>query len=490
MADQVKAYVPGFEYDVFVSYSHANNSEGWVSKFRQKLDARLKERVPPGATFFRDADSLQGNDDLTPKIVGGIRNTAVLVAVVSRSYLTRPWCQRECDEFKAANAKRGLNGCIFPVRYDDVSPAEFQKFVGEKLGYEFFAKSPDDKYADTLDPESDVFKAKMNILRMEIGAKLEELKAQVIDTPGAVKPGVPDASRSAPTLFLAEPAPGLGDHADQLTSFLKAFRCEVVRPGERFYELENYESTFAAGLRRSLVFVQLLGRKFDPHDDDAVQSWDRWQFLQALAVGLPTLRWFNKYDKDGKEIDLQKLDADHREFVTQPGIWDCDPQRFRDLIRTNVEKRYHDLRQQQRGAGVDSPQPLIVLRADRSDRAFAEEIGEMLRQLDCDWLRVPDKNVTSLEDFAKKYAANGMLVVYRTCPGEWVLARLQELRKFLKTDFGRRWACGLWRAPEDDEDALSCSVDGLFVIEPRNQQRLEEFVAQLRTRISSNEVIA
>ncbi len=42
MADQVKAYVPGFEYDVFISYSHANNSDGWVSKFRQKLDVRLK----------------------------------------------------------------------------------------------------------------------------------------------------------------------------------------------------------------------------------------------------------------------------------------------------------------------------------------------------------------------------------------------------------------------------------------------------------------
>ena len=214
------------------------------------------------------------------------------------------------------------------------------------------------------------------------------------------------------------------------------------------------------------------------------------QLLQAQAAGLPTLRWFNKYDKDGKEIDLQKLDADHREFVTQPGIWDCDPQRFRDLIRTDVEKRYHDQRQQQRGEGVDRPQPLIVLRAERSDKAFAEEIGQTLRQLDFDWLRVPDKDVSSLEDFAKEYAANGMLVVYRACPGKWVLARLQELRKFLKTDFGRRWACGLWRAPEDDEDAMACSVEGLFVIEPRNQQHLEKFVAQLRARISSNEVIA
>ena len=126
-------YVPGFDYDVFISYSHANNAERWVSKFREKLDARLKERVPPGATFFRDAESVQGNEELTPEILGGIRKTAVLVAIVSRAYVTRPWCQKECLEFMAANAERGSNSRIFPVRYDDVSPAEYQKFVGEKL---------------------------------------------------------------------------------------------------------------------------------------------------------------------------------------------------------------------------------------------------------------------------------------------------------------------------------------------------------------------
>ncbi|MCL4203182.1 MAG: TIR domain-containing protein [Pirellulaceae bacterium] len=486
----MEPYVPGFDSDVFISYSQANNHAGWITKFRQQLEARLKERVPPGAVFFRDTDSLQGNDDLTPEITRSIRSTAVLVAVVSRSYVTRPWCQKECLEFQAANADRGLTGRIFPVRYDDVSPAEFQKFVGEKLGYEFFAKSPEDKYVDALEPESDAFRTKMNILRMEIGAKLEELKTQPADVPSVAEAEFSPQLSSRPTVFLAEPAPGLGDHADQLTSYLRAFQWEVVRPGDRFYELDNYESTFVTGLRRSLVFVQLLGRKFDPHDDDDVQSWDRWQYLQAQAAGLPSLRWFNKFDKDGKEIDLQKLDADHRDFVTQVGIWDCDPQRFRGLVRTEVESRFHNLRQQERAAGLEGPKPLVVLRADRNDKAFAEEIGQTLRQLSCDALRVPDKEFTSLEDFAKKYAAHGLLVVYRTCPGTWMLARLQELRSFLTTDFGRRWACALWRAPEDEEDSLSCWVDGLLVIEPRKQQCLQEFVAQLQTRIHRSEVSA
>ena len=82
-------------------------------------------------------------------------------------------------------------------------------------------------------------------------------------------------------------------------------------------------------------------------------------------------------------------------------------------------------------------------------------------------------------EFAVDVAANGLVVIYRSCPGSWLLARLQELRKFLKTEFGRQWACGLWRAPEDTDEALSCSVDGLYVIETGNTQQITDFVSKL-----------
>jgi hypothetical protein len=470
------SYVPGYEYDVFVSYAHANDQEGWVSTFRQKLEARLKERVPPGATFFHDTGTLRGNDDLTPTLVSGIRGSAVLVMIVSRSYVKSAWCLKECKEFLAANAQRGTRGRIFVVRYDDISPAEFQQFAGEKLGYEFFAN--DGKYNATLDPEHALFKTRMNELREEIGARLEEFQRHE-------EPRRPDESNAVeetklrPAAFIAAPARGLGGFADQLASWLNGFQYDVVRPGDRFYEAGNYESTFIAGLQRSLVFVQLLGRRFDPCEDDRIQSWDQWQFRQAQAAGIPTLRWFNKYDQEGNEIDLDKLDADHRTFVTQNGVWDCDAHRFREIVRTEIETRFHDLRQQQRLSGADGAQPLIVLRADRSDNQFADRIGDDLRKLDCDSIRVPDGHVSSLEEFAADCAANGLLVIYRSCPGKWVLTRLQELRKFLKSDFGRRWACGLWRAPDDEDEALSCSVDGLFVC----PQDLQEFVSAVRHRL-------
>lgn len=499
-------YVPGYQYDVFISYSHLNNGEGWVNKFRAKLEARLKERLPEGFELFRDREELPGNAELTPEITDAVRHTAVLVPVVSHGFLKSRWCRQECEEFLKACATRGVRDCVFPVRYDDVDPVEYRKVVGERVGYEFFARGEDDKYTDTLQVGSRGFQQSLNTLRVEIARQLVELKTRadseamrpgaIAGASAAVPGGAGDATlpRSSavapwvagggagPTVFLAAPSPGLDDVADQFVSFLRGYDIEVIRPEPRFYQFAGYEGAFDAGLNRALVFVQLLGRRFDPHPDDAVQSWDRWQFLRAEAARLPSFRWFNKHNRDGSEIDVQQLDADHRAFVRQPGVWDFQPGQFRELVRTEVVQRFHDLRQARRNPGGKDWQPLIVLRAERSDQAVADEIGATLRGLKCDWLRVPDKAVGSFEDFVAQYAGNGLLVVYRACPGHWVLTRLQELRKFLQTEMGRRWACGLWRAPANDEDTLNCSMDGLFLIEPRDPRQLEQFVAAMRLR--------
>jgi hypothetical protein len=487
----VTPFVPNCECDIFISYSHANNHEDWISIFRKKLEDRLRERVPPGVQVFFDTNSIQGNADLTPEITQTIRKTAILVPIISRSYLTRPWCIRECEEFLAATKDHPVKGRIFPVRYDDVSPAEYQKVLGEKIGYEFYAKSVEDKYEKELDPHSDLFKARLNTLRMEIGAKLEAIKHEAESSApsrcSSVPTTQPPRPTSIPTLFLAEPAPGLADHRDQLVSFFKGIGFEVLRPGERFQEQQNFEGLYTTSLRQADVFVQVLGRKFLPSDDDAVPSWDQWQFQKAQKEGKPTFRWFNKYGHDGNEIDLAKLDADHRAFVTEAGVWNCDLKRFFDIVRAEIEQRHHARRQREIALTPNGPRPHVVLRSDRVDKRAAEEIGERLSQLQCDWTRVSDKDIQSLEEFAKEFIANGVLVVYRACAGKWVLTRLQELRKFLSTEVGRRWACALWRAPVDEEDAISCSVDGVHIIKPEHPERLTEFVGRVRASIGELE---
>ena len=491
------AHSSGYRYDVFLSYSHANNTEDWVTRFEEKLTARLRERLSNDVAVFRDKLRLHGNEELTPSLREAVTSAAVFVPIISRNYLTRPYCLLECQAFLAANA--GRKGCIFPVRYDDVSPAEFQRVLGGELfGYEFFGPAGSGPALSEFDTGSTEFKYALLALRDDIGRRIEQFTQPVAppvtvadsgsSTPSNSPPAVESSDSSPPpaerpTVLLAEPPPALAKQRDELANFLRnGFHIEVVLPGAGFHEADDFEPRFAASVQQADLFVQLLGRSFVAHPDEDLQSWDRWQHQQAESAGKPSLRWFSKFDSKGGAISLEKLDATHRDFVTLAGTWDCDFEKFKQLVCEEAQRLCLERRQQQllTSNTAGESKPLVVIRTDRSDREFADQLGGTLARLQCDWTRVGDKEVESLEQFAAEFAANGLLVVYRSCPGKWVLKRLQELRGFLRSHHGRRWACGLWKEPLDDDDPLSCSLDGLVVIDPRNSTTLEQFVGAMR----------
>ncbi|MCY2996361.1 MAG: TIR domain-containing protein [Planctomycetota bacterium] len=478
------AFVSGCDHDVFISYSRANNHADWVTRFHKQLEARLRERVSAEIDVFRDPE-LSGNQGLTDELKRRLRSSAVVVAVVSRSYLQRPWCQLEIDEFRKAAGQRGVTGCIFPVRYDDVRPAEFQHLLGNDfLGYEFCGPVDDSGPVVEFAADNEPFKRALLKLRNEIAGQLEQLQSRAAPSPSEdQRQGLlPTAALSdRPVVFLAEPPRALAAQRDELAAFLKeGFGMDTIQPGANFHERDGYAEWYTGELGRADLFVQLLGRQFEPHDDEAIHSWDRWQHQQAVAAGRPIQRWFNKFDKQGHPLDLQDLDANQRQFVTESGVWDHDFKKFKDRVRDEVQRLALDRRQRSRASQSGGAKPLVVIRSDKSDKAFVKELEATLQQLNCEAVRVPDKDIASLDEYAREFPANGLLLVYRECPGRWVLKRLQELRSFLCTELGRRWACGLWNQPQDEEDPISCRLDGILVIDPRDERTLQTFVAELR----------
>jgi len=136
--------------DVFISYAHLDNEplfkdqEGWVSSFQFSLNARLGQLLGRKPRIWRDI-ILQGNDRLSDEIVEKLRNTKVLLAVISPGYLQSRWCMKELREYiKAVEAGSGLyignKSRIFKVVktfvYHEAHPDELR----DLLGYEFFLK--------------------------------------------------------------------------------------------------------------------------------------------------------------------------------------------------------------------------------------------------------------------------------------------------------------------------------------------------------------
>jgi CMP-2-keto-3-deoxyoctulosonic acid synthetase len=107
----MNAVVPGFAHDVFVSYSHIDDravgKPGWVTSFATRLRNQLSVELGRDASVWFDV-RLNPGDLLTREIQDRLRKTAVLIAVMSRSYVQSGWCGRELKAFLDATNKGEL----------------------------------------------------------------------------------------------------------------------------------------------------------------------------------------------------------------------------------------------------------------------------------------------------------------------------------------------------------------------------------------------
>jgi len=89
------AFLPKYEFDIFISYAHADGRE-WVEAFHEELTAALYSRLPgrDRPALFLDKHDLRAGDAVDSKIAAGIENSALFLAIVSPKYLASPPCMR------------------------------------------------------------------------------------------------------------------------------------------------------------------------------------------------------------------------------------------------------------------------------------------------------------------------------------------------------------------------------------------------------------
>ncbi len=152
------AYVPGYEYDLFVSYSHDDDfafgreaGGGWVTDFHAGLEARLKQILGArSAQVWLDKKRLSGEWALDDKIRGDLEKTAAFLAIVSPLYLTSSYCKDEREWFleQAGEQLRlgAMSRAMRVVKTPDEGGAHRQVFA-DTLGFELF-DSTDEGFAE------------------------------------------------------------------------------------------------------------------------------------------------------------------------------------------------------------------------------------------------------------------------------------------------------------------------------------------------------
>ena len=76
------AYVTGLAKDIFISYAHADNTEGWVDQFHDRLLNRLRQ-FDCGAPFtiWRDR-KLTGADVFSDEIYRHLKSSSILISIL------------------------------------------------------------------------------------------------------------------------------------------------------------------------------------------------------------------------------------------------------------------------------------------------------------------------------------------------------------------------------------------------------------------------
>src|SRR5208283_4718284 len=133
------SYVPNYKNDIFVSYARVDDNPfpgvqtGWVTTLINSIQIRLAQRLGRSDAYSLWMDyELAQHVKLTPQIMDALRQTAIMIIILSPGYLASEWCKRERNTFLEL-IKEG-NSRVFIIERDIIEdqdrPTEFQDLRG------------------------------------------------------------------------------------------------------------------------------------------------------------------------------------------------------------------------------------------------------------------------------------------------------------------------------------------------------------------------
>jgi len=294
-------YVPGFDNDIFISYSHIDDQgvdgPGWVSDFHRRLVIEVEEELGAKLHVWRDK-RITGATDFTKDLDKQVRGSAMLLAVLSPSYLNSTWCDWELTGFARSRRVGDLwvdTKCRALKVFKRPVDVTRLRVLAETEGVKFFDVDPDTGLPHELEGTTELFKHRLTELGHDIASVLRDM-------------------RTARTVFLGTASAVLHDQRERVSQELngRGYRIlttpdgsaddaqTVVRAAIRESALSVlfYDRAAAAGdsaetlatLERRVAMEQQATQivVVRGHPDKAVPPWDE---LGAIGRGSAKIEW-------------------------------------------------------------------------------------------------------------------------------------------------------------------------------------------------------
>jgi TIR domain len=338
---QAMAYLPDFDHDIFISYSHLNNppgesgTEGWVTGFHNALDAALRQLTGKELKVWRDP-RVAGNQLFDRTIQQAVESAGVFLALNSYVYQESDYCQQELQWFtdKAQADGWGLRlgdrTRIFHLRLNNIPSAEWPVAFSGARGYQCYEEGPDDEIGLPCDLDTRVFRTLIKDLVRDLYRTLQAFRRAILN---AQMPGLPSTKHARGDVVAAtgqangharcSPTPSctvfLADISDTLRKMRQRRAAELHEKGVALaesvpppWESQLHDEKAAAEMQRAQLCVHLFdawpGREMQDQPD---QYYIYRQVSLAQQQAKPQLFWTPPLPFDLHAIE----DDEHRQFL-------------------------------------------------------------------------------------------------------------------------------------------------------------------------------
>lgn len=251
-----------YENDIFINYSHADNDDpkddkdrGWVDALGEKLGRRLRQLTGHVPTIWHDRVNMRGHGVVKETLGFEVQNAALLVPVLSPSYITSDWCKRELAEFYSRAVAEGRNRInnksrIFkviklPVKKDE-DPEELRDIPGYQFYEEYFNGMPREFSHISGKENFDKFTLHLELLAWDIRCFVELCQS---------------SDPFPRTVYLAETIADLKAERDEIKAELESHKYHVLPDKPLPTDGPNFITAVRDNLKKSRLSIHLIGEK-------------------------------------------------------------------------------------------------------------------------------------------------------------------------------------------------------------------------------------
>jgi len=464
--------------DVFVSYTHADDYHDpagwqWVTKFTADLRARLEGVSGRSVEIWRDTEKLGAADRFDDSISRAIKDSAILLVVLSPTYFNSEPCRQERATFyrKIADEGRDFAGGkarIVKVAKYWVPLDTYPPDLRALLEHRFYDLGP---------PRKEFHLSADDKVRQQYPSKVDDVAQELAGLLAALES--PEAPADAPqrtgeakgVVYLAEGTSDVEQQRVKLRRQLTQLGFDV-QPSQELRLLAPHEvrPTIAAMIQQSQLVVHPVGGYygFAPEGADGkslVEIQLEISRSDARNGDLGRIIWVP--DDLAVQEEQQKAFLDRIRSAFAGRGFELLERPFRAL-----EMRVADRLRPRDAASADagSTRPGVYLICDKADRAVAKSVRSFIfsQRWPIEWTPIGIDDLAASPEHQRLLARNaGHLVLHGSTNEAWVQDRIRELNAARRP--GTRQVQAIYLSDperEDKDDILVHEMDVLRGFSP------------------------